>query len=177
MARSSSHIATIIAIVIFGGLSVGAWVFSHRAATHIRQQESTANWTPSTGVIARSEIETVTLRRGARYTPIIEANYTSTEGTACRATYTVHPFAFNTRVEAESVIQQYGIGDQVTIYVNPDVPHWAVIQPGEAGVNRIERQGPFLARIAGVVLGAVALLFIVGYFWSFLSQSTSNPRT
>lgn len=131
-----------------------------------RQQHKSRSWMPVQGRILNSKVEVEVLRSrpGSRssmtmggittYTPHVEYTY-SYQGTPYQAKRIITVNINWPKKEAEAAVSRYPTGASVTVWVNPDYPQQAVLEPGMRHYTKKYKAAFFIGFLL-VVAGAVS---------------------
>lgn len=128
----------------------------------------TSNWTPTDGVINDSGVDSSTDGEGGTtYCLWVEYDYTY-EG----RTYSGHVVSFSKDNScsswADEADEDYPPGEEVTVYVNPENPSEAVLEPGLSGVDW------FVCCILPFPL--IGIFLVVGMIKSSISAVTESLK-
>ena len=109
-------------------------------------------WNVTTGIITKSEVIELSLRKGGGACPIVHYEY-SLYGKLYKSDRifwgNVHTSC--TRDSAQQVAEKYMEGTQVTVYYNPNNTQESVLEPGSAHGSMLSLAVSCIPIIAGIV--------------------------
>lgn len=116
-----------------GGLLIlvlGLALAGFGAYDYVQQSEAISKAVTVDATVTDTNVDRVSQRRGTEYRPEVTFEYTyrGESYTASNLYPATVATNYDTLSEAESAISEYGVGDTVTAYVNPDSPGTAFLK-------------------------------------------------
>ena len=135
--------------------------------TKRRRQRLSRTWKPVQGRIMASEVKEKRLRSGSRQGGPLTWGATTTYFPSVVYAYNYMGKAYQAegiitininwpKKEAEAAVARYTVDTAVTVWVNPDLPHQAVLEPGLSRYSKKYKLG-FLIGIAFIMAGTAGL--------------------
>ena len=152
--------------LLFIIISVVTMIYAERSR---RQQHQSRTWTPVQGRVLSSEVEKEIHRSGSRqggpltwsgttsYFPRVEYTYEYLGATyQSKGIITIN---INwPKKEAEAAVARYPADASVTVWVNPETPHHAVLEPGIGRYGKKYKMAFFIAA-AFMIIGSLGWFF------------------
>jgi hypothetical protein len=115
-------------LLIFGlvgaGLSYWGW-------TILQDARASATWPTAAGVVTSSEVDHSTDAEGGdSYSPEVDYQYQVDGQTITNNQIKFGENSYSSRRKAEEIAANYPLGQQVTVYYEPERPTNAVLEPG-----------------------------------------------
>jgi len=147
-------------------ISVVMMVYAERSR---RQQHQSRTWTPVQGRVLSSEVKKEIHQSGSRqggpltwsgtisYFPRVEYTYEYL-GTTYQSNGIITININWPKKEAEAAVARYPVDTSVTVWVNPDTPHHAVLEPGIGRYGKKYKIAFFIG-VAFLVIGLLGWFF------------------
>jgi len=144
-------------LLIGGGLTAWGW-------TILQNARASATWPTAEGVITASEVTRSSSEDGVSYRPEVAYDYQA--GDQFHTSYTIKfgENSYSSRGRAEAIAATYPVGQQVTVYYDPEQPSRSVLEPGVSGGSYI---------VLGVGLFFIVLTLIIGPLAWFFGDHSS----
>jgi len=168
--KKNSLFATLIIGIV---LIVGSWFFYTNVSAPMTQEaEASKNWPNASGVVTHSEIKQSTSDGQTMYASAIKYSFTVENNpyTGNRISLTSGNTKTSNIRSVKKTLQKYPVGQKVTVYYDPELPHNALLQTGADTFTSIIKYAPFLLGFLGVLmllqllkkLGILLLALFVG---------------
>ena len=134
-----------------------------------RRQQQSRTWTPVQGRVLSSEVKKEIHRSGSRrggpltwsgttsYFPRVEYTYEYL-GTTYQSKGIIAININWPKKEAEAAVARYPVDTSVTVWVNPETPHHAVLEPGMGRYGKKYKIGFFIG-VAFMIIGSLGWFF------------------
>lgn len=159
------RIATIVAVIIFGGASLGATMLGLQRLSRLLAQRQTSTWVAADGTIVRSEVHRTQSHSGRgtsiTWTPEVHARYETPAGNESVATLMLFPFDQGSKLRADYFVNEHDVGAPVTVFYNPENPDQAILLTGSVGIPAKEWTTVIVLGFAATFLGLVVLFIVV----------------
>lgn len=167
--KNSPFAALIIGIILI----IGSWfLYTNVSAPMTAEAKASDSWPNVPGIITHSDISQSTDDGKTMYAT--EINYNFNIGNNSYSGNRISLTSNNTKTSnigsVKKTLQKYPVGQQVTVYYDPELPNNAVLQPGADTFTYIIKYAPFLLGFLGVLmllqllkkLGIVILALFLG---------------
>ena len=144
----------------------------YKGFTTLTRGAGSSDWPTTQGVIVSSEIQSISrtrestrrqrkkfgVRRVKRYTvyrPLVTYRYTVNGQTYTQRNLDVNGSSeYRKQSSAEAILEKYPVGQEVTVYYDPDNPRDALLEPGEdrGSVLLFFVVGMFMLGVAGMII-------------------------
>jgi hypothetical protein len=144
-------------LLIFGlvgaGLSYWGW-------TILQDARASATWPTAAGVVTSSEVDRSTDAEGGdSYSPEVDYQYQVDGQTITNNQIKFGENSYSSRRKAEEIAANYPLGQQVTVYYEPERPTNAVLEPGVSAGSYIVISIGALFLLISLIIPPLTLIF------------------
>jgi hypothetical protein len=144
-------------LLIFGlvgaGLSYWGW-------TILQDARASATWPTAAGVVTSSEVDHSTDAEGGdSYSPEVDYQYQVDGQTITNNQIKFGENSYSSRRKAEEIAANYPLGQQVTVYYEPERPTNAVLEPGVSAGSYIVISIGALFLLISLIIPPLTLIF------------------
>ncbi len=163
--KSQSYKLVYLILAIVGiGLGIGGYLLAFVLGTPLLNEgRASETWPSTTGVVSESELSSRRVTGGdknagshTRHFPVVKYTY-ELDGTEFTGDRLRIGGQEGTETEMRSILEQYPVGSEVTVFYSPDAPQQSVLQTGVFG-------GTFVALAFGIIMLVVGTLMLFFVF-------------
>ena len=163
--KSRSNWVVYLILVIVGiGLGIGGFLLAFVLGTPLLTEgKASESWPSTTGVVIESKLSSRRVTGSGKnagshtkYFPVVKYTY-EFNGTAFTGDRIRIGGQEGDEAEMRSILDQYPVDSEVTVFYSPEAPEQSVLRTGTSG-------GTYIALISGItmlVIGALMLLFVI----------------
>ena len=149
---------------LLGGLFmliIGLGLTTVLSRTVLKDAKASESWLTATGIVTTSEIRETRSGDGYSYSPRILYDYQVEDETYSSGRITVADGGSGRSERAESMVEQYPVGEEVEVFYNPEIPSQSLLERSVPTTVRFINWG-------GMAFAAIGVLVIIRTLFRFL---------